>query len=425
MKNEIDHVLLHEKLLLNVNSPIEQRTWLMKLLGILRDDVNHKFNVVEEKLISVIQSKRINKVSNATDAFYITPELLLSVSSKVKSVAGYIPIQHAWEEGSLLDPNEFTDEHPFGISNPALIYQGDEKHLLAIIKYILPTWTHRNTSIPITIMLPINDHVDKELLLDRTGSWDCFNIDQEQTKQFLSSELGAVAFISSLQLLGLSDGYVISLLKQAGLVKTKDVEVDIDDSFTTLCERFEHIELEKYCLSLKVHEAVRDLMKNVDKVDTESNTPIISNVIYNKANKFNTISSVNFQEENGMQTTEHDLYNMRRSLSYLISHTSGVSITLNLPIIHPDMTKEKCSVPQLILPKDWADTLKAMRSSNNRPSLKKTKKEVAKNETEREKSIRKVTERLEAHKTLVQMILDQKYKTKSDFLPHSYPDPDQ
>ena len=427
MKDEIDHVLLHEKLLLGVNSPIEQRVWLMKLLGVLRDDINHKTSTIDEKLIEVIQSKRIKKISNTTDAFYITPELLLSISSQIKTVTGYIPIQHAWEEGSSLDPNEFNDENPFGIFTPALIYQGDEEHLLAIIKGILPTWTHQNTSIPVTIMLPINDHVDKELLLDRTGSWDCFNIDQEQTKEFLATELGAVAFISSLQILGLSDGYVISLLKQAGLVKTTDVDVDIDDAFTTLSERFEDIELENYCLSLRVQEAIRELMKNVDKADTEGNTPIIPNVAYKDTNKFNTISSVNFQEENGMQTTEHDLYGMRRSLSYLMSHTSGISITLNIPIIHVNMTKEKCSVPQLILPQYWADTVKAMRPSNNRPSLKRTKKEVVKNEneTKKEKSTRKATERLEAHKALVQMILDQKYKSKSDFLPHSYPDPDQ
>jgi len=425
MKNDIDYVLLHEGLLLEANSPREQRAWLMKLLGILHDDTNHNINVIEEELIEAINSKRSSKISKVTDAFYITPELLLSISSQIKTVAGFIPIQHRWEKGSLLDPNEFDDKHPFGIFNPALIYQGDESNLLAIIKHILPNWTHRNTSIPVTIMLPINDHVDKELLLDRTGSWDCFNIDQEHTKKFLTSELGAVAFISSLQLLGLSNPYVISLLKQAGLVKTTNVDVCINDAFTTLSERFEDIKLENYCLSLRVQEAMRKLMKNVDKADTEGNTPIIPNVVYKDTNKFNTISSVNFQEESGMQTTEHDLYGMRRSLSYLISHTSGISITLNLPIIHADMTKEKCSVPQLILPDVWANTIKAMRPSNNRPSLKKTKKDVATNETKREKSTREATEKREAHKTLVQMILDQKYKTKSDFLPHSYPDPDQ
>lgn len=425
MKNDIDYVLLHEGLLLEANSPREQRTWLMKLLGILRDDTNHNINVIEEELIEVINSKRSSKISKVTDAFYITPELLLSISSKIETVAGYIPIQHAWEKGSLLDPNEFNDKHPFGISNPALIYQGDENHLLAIIKHILPTWTHRNTSIPVTIMLPINDHVDKELLLDRTGSWDCFNIDQEQTKQFLTSELGAVAFISSLQLLGLSNPYVISLLKQAALVKTTDVDVCIDDAFTTLSERFEDIKLENYCLSLRVQEAIRNLMKNVDKADTKGDTPIIPNVVYKGEDKFNTISSVNFQVKEGMKSTENDLYGMRRSLSYLISHTSGISITLNLPIIHPDMAKEKCSVPQLILPELWADTLKAMRPSNNRPSLKKTKKVYSEGKNEREKSTRKATEKREAHKGLVQMILDQKYKAKSDLLPHSYPDPDQ
>ncbi|WP_448553312.1 hypothetical protein [Thalassotalea montiporae] len=419
MLHNLETIRDHELLLQKETTPIELIHWSMKLLGIrlssplLPDNAPSK-----EQLLNAIRVKEVKSFfkSNKTDgeAYYIEPDFLLRIAEKLDSKTNSTSIRHNWEIASNLDVENPSNEEPFGKNYSAYTYTGSEKELVSTINKIMPVWDHNNSAIPITFLLPISD-------LDKLG-WDYYSVSKEHTTNLLKSTIGKLTIFQLFQLFELNDPAIKAIITQLGLVYSE--KLHSAPSFEYLPEKYDEEKLAGFTVTTPYKEQLVSLMKNAEKKIANDFSDLIPRLVSTESRNLQSILSLKLGSNTGMIATENDLAGMRRTLSYLLTHSSGVAITLNIPLIHEDFRLEKYSTPTLLLPEIWAETIKAMRPVNNKKEVQLEKiKDGLKSDVIRTRAIAEKDANTYINTEFVKTMLDQKYKLDSDELPHSFPDP--
>lgn len=346
------------------------------------------------------------------DGTYVQPYLLDAVASKIKATPIHTAINNSWKQHhyyNLLIENGF--EH--GIN--AETYTGDEDSLKQVIDNMLKAWNHKNSAIPVSIVIPLEqDH------------WDCFHFDEKATADFLSSPYGKISMVSLLQLFNLQDNFIDAFLRLAGITYPKSKEELA--SLIPLNQRYQDAKsnFNGYCLSPNIQQEIQSLMKGDDKLNTNEFTPVIPRMASSTKNddlKFGVLSAIKFQEREGYTATENDLAKIREGVSYCMTSTGGIVITFDIPVIDESIRMGRCSTPILIAPKTWLEVIKANRPSNNRQDDVDTIPNKKANETGGQAKRREATTARIKHKLFVKPLLDQTIDKSDKAIQRCYPAP--
>jgi hypothetical protein len=375
----------------------------------------------------------------------------MKLTGKTKTAVSHKVINNAWMKANGFNGEEFGKN----IVEKILGYCGDDAELLSTINNTSPFHDTRSNTVPYTIFLPFGNQLSEEKSIDdklvgKQGRWDAFNFSTEQTKELISSQEGAIKFMAALQVLGLSDVAIKALFAQLDLIKTKKngggypTFIEIKDIHDKEFEKAKIIkeqqedktlrELPGLCISNTLNHNTRMKMDHDDRTNTCKNTTVITRL---RGKTFKSLASINSvkpsesEERKAKITsgkveqlinknavlydelptdTEKDLSILRELQGLLLTHTSGVVITLNIPFLNDTMKWEKASTPTFVMLPFWAQVL-SMRPSNN-----KVRPEHVKNKSSKEV-------RNDELREFVKKLLDPNFKFEETGLPHSYPDP--
>jgi hypothetical protein len=241
-------------------------------------------------------------------------------------------------------------------------------------------WEHKNKCFQLSFLLPVKGK--------GCGGIDHYTLDEKNTMQLLSDPEGCLSFILVLQSLGFESEFITPLLSHAGLLAFKDKMMTYYES--------------GYSLGDSSRASIKSLMDFNDQSELKSTTPIVPKVTGLDNTNYGKFLGRKYAKSEGEKLTEKDLTGVRQTMSYLLAHNSCVVITLNIPLCN-DKRSDNGAIPQIVMPYWWAETIKAMRLLNQKHCGQGNKG---------------------LHKSFVQQLLDQSFKTDSDMLPHSYPHPD-
>ena len=363
----------------------------------------------------------------------------------------YIPIRHDWVETK----NPFRGASRVNID----AYYRDEgnehseSNLIEAIRHMLPGHisqdnyyqpeSYKFTSNQITILLPFANEFDGDNFASDNKGWDFYNFDNLATKNFLSSDDGAIGFLTCLQLLGLNEPAINNLIAQADLIEdispftkyrkavlkqiaiiestphenhtnflnlikaplwqlrklpvSRDVEFykDIHESLLVHSKSYPK-ELGQFRAvvesEFKRQEHLTDLGLNTTKpfikcselFDKDKMPGFIASLNQNENNfliprlkgkdgifnDFSYVCSLKVQDSEE-ETLKQDLKSIRKELSYLMSHSSGIAITLNIPFKNDGMRNKKMATPTVFMPDVWSSTINSLRASTTKVKLEK------------------------------------------------------
>ena len=129
--------------------------------------------------------------------------------------------------------------------------------------------------------------------------------------------------------------------------------------------------------------------------------------------------------DEGRGATEKDLASMREALAYLMTHTGGYAVTINLPLQNEFMRYAKLATPSLVVPGLWAEVIKSHRPCNNKQTLVDTMPVEVEGESPRQRAVRKRKAARVAHKAFAKDLLDQSLSKADRAIHHCYPAPDE
>lgn len=455
MKTQYNSLSYLIKELLTCNTENAQLLWFIKLLGLESYFENGQLPYAsQDELIQSVDIKSINQLSQYEEgSIYLSPDFLFKLTDKTKTAVSHKVINNAWMKANGFNGEEFGKN----IVEKILGYCGDDAEILSTISNTSPFHDTRSNTVPYTILLPFDNLLseDKSIddsLIDKQGRWDTFNFSTEQTKELISSQEGAIKFMAALQILGLSDAAIKALFAQLDLLKTKKngggypTFIELKDIHHKEFEKAKAIkkqqedkplrELPGLCLSNTLNHNTRMKMNHDDRTNTCKNTSIITRLQGKGFKSFASINSVKPSESEEREAkvtsgkvehlinknavlydelptdTEKDLSILRELQSLLLTHTSGVVITFNIPILNDKMKWEKASTPTFVMLPFWAQVF-SMRPSNN----KKRHKDVI------NKSSKEV--RNDELRQFVKKLLDPSFRFEKTGLPHSYPAPNR
>lgn len=363
MDSELDPIAKHLNLLLDSNIQAAELSWFTKLLGIsplvnahLQQEVNQK------EVVSIRNGRTLKSDKSINENFdYITPEQLGKILKKSNPDFEYHKIIHEWCE----------DDHHDVLKGEGyqrtIEYCGDSHNLVkTILQMLPPKWDNKSSSIPFTIMLPYNNDFDIGTFENKGKGWDSFNLDENSTQKLLGSHQGQLSFLVALQLLGLSDTALNDILTQTGSIFSEN------QSFVSLHETYRNKSLKGYRLSPNARKDILSLINKEGLSSLNESEVIIPRFKINRKKcpeiltNLRTISgsSNTVSEQGGKTDTEFDMGHIRGAMSYLMTHSSGIAITLNIPLTDERMRLEPYSTPTLIIPKRWATTINAIRPTN-------------------------------------------------------------
>ncbi|MBA6348333.1 hypothetical protein [Colwellia sp. BRX8-9] len=143
---------------------------------------------------------------------------------------------------------------------------------------------------------------------------------------------------------------------------------DNGKNFIPLSQLYGNLNLDGVGLAPKSEKEVQNLVTEVIK---KAITPSFkSNISKNyEGEQFKTFSHLNrlkYQKSEGKCVVARDLKSIRKGLSYILSHTSGVAITLNVPFIDSKVSNKRMGTPTLLMPHFWTETINFLRDSTQK-----------------------------------------------------------
>ncbi|MDG1732367.1 MAG: hypothetical protein P8M49_13600 [Thalassotalea sp.] len=411
------------KKLLNVNTPDQLSMLIRTLLG-----VTNGANLTLEKATALFRTKKVkflsHHITNASDALevrYIQPEELLNIASNLSPTYEKSLIKHGWSIGKNID---FATAGTYS-SFDALTYVGetddDVQKLGDFINTICPVVDEHYDTVPLVILMPENGKRTDEQLQNDAGSWKVININ----KTHFASQEAKIATIGLFQVLGLKDSFTVPLLKQLDAIegnKSSDTPlVSIADKFDAIVDK----PVNAFMVDDNDYPAVVNFTSNkVEKFDC-----VISDRLVDKIERVenDTLEPSSFYHEKPT-ATETDLTGIRKTLSYLLSQTSGTAVILNVPI-GAKMMLEKLSTPTIIAPPFWCKAIRSVRPLNNKKrSVPKPKKSSTNDkppkilsDSKKQSNSETISENEYLH-DLMNEILGKNFKIDDNSMPRSFID---
>ncbi len=139
-------------------------------------------------------------------------------------------------------------------------------------------------------------------------------------------------------------------------------------NFIPLSQLYGNSNLEGVGLAPKSEKMIKNLATEViSKAITPSfKCQIAKNTEDEQFKTFLPLQRSKYQKSEGKGVVARDIKSIRRGLSYILSHTSGVAITLNIPFIDSKVSNKKMGTPTLIMPHFWTETINFLRSSTQK-----------------------------------------------------------
>jgi hypothetical protein len=375
MDSQLDPIATHLNLLLDSNISAEELDWFMKLFGV-SPEVNlppcgkeHKKTF--EKALRKKPIKHINTSNEIGDDWkYLEPDHLSEFLIKENGSFSQKKIIHHWVEYDHTDLKTDKEKDEYKGYQRTIEYEGDSHNLVkAILQMLPPKWDNKSTSVPFTIILPYNNKFNIKEFTNEGEGWDVFNLDEKATKKLFPSTQGSITFLAILQLLGITEDAITSILRQTGSLKSTTSK---NHSFQTLYHRYRDGKVDGLYLSENAKDEVLDILKGKESFYNDVKAIIPTFDFQTKYKK--TLTNLRTIQGGSNKATENDMVTIRSTMSYLMSHACGVAVTVNIPI-NDDMKGSFYSTPTLILPKRWSIAVNAHRPSHNK-DIKDFKKQM-------------------------------------------------
>jgi hypothetical protein len=378
----IDPVIEHLKVLLKTNVPEAQLSAVCKLLNIeptcLFFELDHVTS--ERNISSYLAVKKINRSKPKenkgetehidVDGYYIEPNILSCTPRVQTAPNSHCLIQHKWKEGK--EPKVGGDDKETVNTST---YVGDTVNLITCIWQMLPRFDSAAKVDQMTILLPFSNSFDAETFTGKGKGWEVFNLidlvslnsESEIEKKTLARDIN---FLSMFNLLGLNDDSIKKLLYKTVLAG------DEKSPFKSIGKVEKRERIPGFYLTDNRVNDFKSLIKRDDKYN-ESLHEInaLRKVIHRmklKDKSFAKLGALYSLQENDSEGSaiQKDLSAIRKGLSYFMSHSSGVAITINIPRNPKARGKLK---PTLFMPSLWKSSINGLRlATTKRKALEST-----------------------------------------------------